>query len=203
MIISAETRHIEQVADIFCEAFLDSINFFTRVNEDVKNAIKEMFNLLLLVYGQGFMVAIEENEVCGYIVMVDNIKKLWFKAITTGFFLKMAYWLVSRKIVLDGKNLLKIIKNKIFYMKFEVSTPPSAQILSIAVAQKYRQMGIGKSLVKAGIDFIDSLCIKRIKLEVRPENTAALTTYKRFGFKQIGKTKDLQGNWLIMVRETD
>lgn len=202
MIISAEARHIEQVADIFCEAFLDSINFFTRVDENIKSALKEMFGLLLVVYGGGFKVAVKGNEVCGYIIVVDNIKKLWYKAVTSGFFLKMAYWVVSGKIVLDGKNLLKIIENKLFYIKFEVSTPPSAQILSIAVAQKYQQMGIGESLVKDGIDFIDSLGIKRIKLEVRPENIAALNTYKRFGFKQVGQTKDIQGVWLIMVRET-
>jgi len=200
-VIPASNEHIEAVVDIFCSAFENSISFFTPINDGLKKAFHHVFSLLLTVFGEGFMVALVEGKVCGYIVMADNIKRLWLHALFSGFLFKMAAELISGVFDLRLSTIYKIIKNKLFYMRFELSTDAIAQVLSIAVSPMHQGKGIGRRLLEAGIKHVESLGINKIKLEVRPENTAAVRLYESFGFHPKGKTRDLQGEWLIMVRD--
>jgi len=200
-VIPASLKHIEAVVEIFCAAFEKSINFFTPINDGLKKAFKHVFALILSVFGEGFMVAIVEDEVCGYIVMADNVKRVWRKALFSGFLLKMASECISGAFNLKLPTIYKIIKNKLFYMRFELSTDTNAQVLSIAVHPQHQGKGVGKRLLEAGIKYIESRGIRQIKLEVRPENIPAVRLYESFGFRPRGKTRDLQGEWLIMVRD--
>ncbi|MDK2879876.1 MAG: [ribosomal protein S18]-alanine N-acetyltransferase [Thermoanaerobacteraceae bacterium] len=200
-IIPATIQHIEAVVDIFCSAFESSISFFAPVNLKLKKAFKDVFTLLHLVFGKGFMVAVMGDEVCGYIVMADNIKRLWLGTVFSGFLVKMAAKAIFGAYCLNLSTIFKVIKNKLFYMKFEMLTISCGQLLSIAVLPRHHGKGIGKRLLEAGINYMESRGIKRIKLEVRPDNTPAVRMYEKYGFRPAGRAKDLQGDWLIMVRE--
>jgi len=200
-IILAQSRHIDIVADIFCMAFEESIAFFTPITQEVKEAIKDLFHLLHQVFGQGFFVAVENEEVCGYVIMANDIKKLWIYAVTSGFFKNAIKAVVSGKYGLNLSTLYKVVKNKLLYLRFEITTEPSAQVLSIAVHPKHWGKGIGQKLLSKGIRHIEDLGINKIKLEVRPNNISALKIYEKYGFRTVGETKDLQGKWLIMMRE--
>jgi ribosomal-protein-alanine N-acetyltransferase len=197
----AQAHHLEKVADIFYRAFHDSIVFFADANDKTRGALEDVFALLLQALGPGFMVAVEEDKVVGYIVMAEDIRRLWIKSISSGSLLKMAVRTLAGKYGLKLSTLYKIVKNKLLYMKFEVTTLTAAQILSVAVDPKHQSRGIGKSLIAEGLRYIDDLGIDRIKLEVRPENTAALKTYQKFGFVSRGIARDLQGDWIVMVRK--
>lgn len=201
-VIPTAHKHIEAVVDIFCSAFENSISFFTPLNDGLKRALKHVFTLVWTVFSEGFMVAVDEDEVCGYIIMADNIKRLWGKALFSGFPLKMAAGYMSGVYNLKLSTICKILKNKLFYMRFELSTDTNAQVLSIAVDPKHQGKGIGRRLLEAGIRYMESRGIKKVKLEVRPENTPAVKLYESFGFYPIGKTRDLQGEWLIMLRDS-
>lgn len=200
-IILAQYQHIDEVAELFCLAFEESITFFTPMSKKIKNAMKDAFRLLHEVFTQGFFVAVEGDKVCGYIVMADDIKRLWMQAITSGFLKKAIVSVIRGEYGLTLPTLYKIVKNKLLYFRFELTTKPSAQLLSIAVHPEHQGEGIGQKLLSKGIDYIESLGIKRIKLEARPDNTAAVKIYEKHGFHTVGQTCDLQGKWLIMVRE--
>ncbi|WP_422447054.1 GNAT family N-acetyltransferase [Thermoanaerobacterium sp. DL9XJH110] len=200
-IIPATIQHIEAVVDIFCSAFESSISFFAPVNAKLKKAFRDMFTLLHSVFGKGFMVAVAGDEVCGYIVMADDIKRLWLRAVFSGFIVKMAARAAFGAYGLNPATIFRVIRNKLFYMKFEMSTLPCAQLLSIAVQPEHQGRGIGRKLLEAGINYMESLGIKKIKLEVRPDNTPAVNMYEKYGFRPAGRARDLQGDWLIMVRE--
>ncbi len=202
-IILAQSRHIDVVAEIFCLAFENSITFFTPMTHKVKNAIRDVFDLLYRVFGQGFFIAVQNNQVCGYIVMADDIKRLWLQAVTSGFLKRAVISTLSGEYGLTLPTLYKIVQNKLLYFGFEMTTKPSAQVLSIAVHPKCQGEGIGQKLLSKGIKYIESLGGKRIKLEARPKNTAAVKIYEKYGFRTVGETKDLQGKWLIMVREKE
>ena len=200
-IILAQSQHNDKVVEIFCSAFENSITFFTPITQKVKTAIKDVFCLLHRVFGQGFFVAVENGEVCGYIIMADDIKRLWLQAITSGFLKKAIMSTVSGKYGLTLSTLYKIVKNKLLYFRFEMTTQSSAQVLSIAVHPEHQAKGIGQKLLSKGIRHIEALGIKKIKLEVRPNNISAVKIYEKYGFCTIGETQDLQGKWLIMMRE--
>lgn len=78
-------RELDEVVDIFAAAFYDSISFFTPLTPKIKVALKDFFQLLLLVFGPGFMVAVENGQVLGYIVMAPDIRRLWLAAVFSGF----------------------------------------------------------------------------------------------------------------------
>lgn len=197
----AQSQHNDTIVEIFCSAFENSITFFTPVSEQVKAAIRDVFGLLHRVFGQGFFVAVENDKVCGYIIMADDIKRLWREAITSGFLKNALISAVTGKYGLTLSTLYKIVKNKLLYFRFEMTTEPSAQVLSIAVHPEHQGKGIGQKLLEKGIGYIDALGIKKIKLEVRPNNIAAIRIYEKYGFCKVAEAEDLQGKWLIMMRE--
>lgn len=69
-----------------------------------------------------------------------------------------------------------------------------ADIANIAVMPENRGCGIGYSLLYKMIDFARYRGAKRIFLEVRESNSAAIRLYKKLGFTNIGKRKDYYTN---------
>lgn len=63
-------------------------------------------------------------------------------------------------------------------------------ITNIAVAPKYRGMGIGTKLMEALIKRAAELGLQDIILEVRESNSAAIDLYKKSGFEKIGIRKN-------------
>jgi len=76
-----------------------------------------------------------------------------------------------------------------------------ARILSIAVHPDTQGHGLGKVLMDAGMQYLSTCGVSRIRLEVRPDNPAAMRLYARYGFQTVGETHDTQGTWLIMLKE--
>ena len=63
-------------------------------------------------------------------------------------------------------------------------------ILTIAVGENYRRIGVGQALISALIDECKSREIKNIYLEVRYSNTSAILLYEKMGFVKCGLRKD-------------
>lgn len=68
-----------------------------------------------------------------------------------------------------------------------------AELYRIAVIPEYRGSGYGRALMS---DFLKSCPedTRKIFLEVRESNSAAVGLYERFGFKIIGRRKNYYGN---------
>lgn len=198
-IIKCSSKHISRVSELFCRSFSDSIGFFAPGNRRICEAIKDIFDLVYRSNGEGFFVAVDEKDtVQGYIVVIDNVRRLWADAFKTGFVLKVICRWLAGGYGIGITEALRIIRNKLFYMRFELDTEPAGQILSIAVHPDCQGMGIGKALVGAGLNHLYSLGVDTVKLEVRPENASALKIYTDYGFVEKGRTIDLQGEWVKM-----
>lgn len=201
-IIRCRIEHIPQVVDIFCKAFSSSITFFTPITPKIKEAITDVFVLLLHCFRESFFIAVDKlGRVQGYIIVTDNIKRLWLETLRSGFLFKILFKWIFQKYGITPVTALKVVLNKMCFIIFETTTGGGGQILSVAVNPKEQGRGIGKKMVAAGINYLKSLGLKTVKLEVRPNNLAALKLYSKHGFRQIGKTRDLQGEWLIMSAE--
>ncbi|MEL6869862.1 MAG: ribosomal protein S18-alanine N-acetyltransferase [Pseudomonadota bacterium] len=65
-----------------------------------------------------------------------------------------------------------------------------AHILNICVATAFRRQGYGVQLLHKLIDRARLARVKRVFLEVRPSNLAAVNMYKGLGFSTVGRRVD-------------
>jgi ribosomal protein S18 acetylase RimI-like enzyme len=64
---------------------------------------------------------------------------------------------------------------------------PHVGEFGISVLKQYRNLGIGKEMVKQIIEISRDMKFKIILLGVFANNKAALSLYKKFGFRQVGR----------------
>jgi ribosomal protein S18 acetylase RimI-like enzyme len=69
----------------------------------------------------------------------------------------------------------------------------SGRIYSLAVNENHRRKKIGRRLLQAMVDQLESRGVKRIYLDVEQSNTNALNLYERNGFRSIGKLPNYYG----------
>ena len=62
-----------------------------------------------------------------------------------------------------------------------------AEILTVAVAPSERRQGIGERLMRKALQFASGDRVSSVFLEVEDTNTAAVSLYRKIGFKQVGR----------------
>lgn len=67
-------------------------------------------------------------------------------------------------------------------------------LVSIAVGEKYRNMGIARELLDIAYDMAHERGVTSINLEVRQSNVPAITLYESEGFNKVGQRRDFYSN---------
>ena len=65
-----------------------------------------------------------------------------------------------------------------------------ADIMNIVVKKNFRNNGIGSLLLENLINLSKSLNVSSLSLEVNEKNISAISLYKKFNFKEVGKRKN-------------
>ena len=100
------------------------------------------------------------------------------------------------KVVLDNNKAIAFIITSYLFEE--------AELLSIAVSKEYQGRGIAGLLLDDFIKHSKFNGIEKIFLEVKETNTAAISLYRKFGFKKISMRKNYYSDGAhadIMVRE--
>lgn len=61
-----------------------------------------------------------------------------------------------------------------------------AELLTIGVAQAEQRKGLGRAMLDRMLEAARGMNMRRVFLEVRPSNTAAIALYRSTGFNEIG-----------------
>jgi len=69
-----------------------------------------------------------------------------------------------------------------------------AELLTIGVAENQQRKGLGRMMLREVFALSQEMNIRRIFLEVRVSNLAAIALYQSLGFKQIGIRRDYYHN---------
>jgi len=72
--------------------------------------------------------------------------------------------------------------------------PPLAQIINIYIIPERQREGLGSFLMHYVLDYLRSLCVNTLTLEVRPTNTAAQEFYRSFGFQKVSVRRNYYEN---------
>jgi ribosomal-protein-alanine acetyltransferase len=70
----------------------------------------------------------------------------------------------------------------------------NGHILTIDVSPSHRREGIGRTLLKELESIFAKNGVQASLLEVREDNVAAISLYRRVGYKEIGRLKNYYGN---------
>lgn len=167
--------------------------------------VAEPFRLCLKSEPDAFLVADGEKEgVVGYIFAPAHTNRLWRVALCHGFLFRWFWRWVTGRYGIGLSPVRALAVNKLDFLTSshnrEKGPSVQARILSIAVHPEHQGQGIATALCRRGLARLDSLGVRPVRLEVRPENLPAVRLYTGLEFRQVGETADSQGTWLIMLR---
>lgn len=199
----AREADLSSVAVIMVRGFPASLRHYCGPTTPRLPLFVELFALLHRAEPLGFRVAEAEGQVVGYVVALSSVSRLVRAALTTPYPLSATAGVLSGRYGVSLRSVAKVVWDKV-RMGLSPSSMialPGGQILTVAVAPEVRGQGIGKSLVRASLDWLSEVGVRRVRLEVRPDNVAALSLYRALGFQVRGEVTDSQGPWLVMVKD--
>lgn len=95
----------------------------------------------------------------------------------------------------------RIVRNKALFITSgqKYRTKGDAQLLNVAVLPNARGQGAATSLVQYGLRVMAAAAVSEVRLEVRPDNASAVRVYERTGWREVGRTRDIEGEWIVMI----
>ena len=76
----------------------------------------------------------------------------------------------------------------------------AARLYSIAVDRRNGRRGVGRALMAACEDYAAAHGRRALRLEVRPDNAAAIALYERLGFRQFGRYENYYADGAAALR---
>jgi ribosomal protein S18 acetylase RimI-like enzyme len=150
---------------------------------------------------RGFLGAHVDGELAGYAIFIPSLKRVQREAIRTGAVLRWAFAAMRGGFGLRLSAIPRILANKVLFVRSggRYRSKGDAQLLNIAVSPAYQGQGIATALVQAGLQAMRDLGVPEVRLEVRLRNDSAVRLYRKTGWRDAGRTRDLEGEWLVMV----
>ena len=201
----ARSADIAAIAAIFTECFRDSVlHHCGRLPKPL--AMEDVFTLVYQTEPAAAFVARDATgTVVGYCFAPTKLSRLWIRAILGGHLCKWAWHWLSGQYGFGLYPIKVLFMNKMAFLRSALSPTygANARILSIAVKPSWQGRGLATMLMTAADEYFRAQGVRRIRLEVRPDNIAAVKLYLHAGYKPVGSTYDSQGEWLIMIKETE
>jgi [ribosomal protein S18]-alanine N-acetyltransferase len=191
------------MAEVYMAAFPESMRHFFGDEPLPPAALADVLGFVLEAEPEAVRVAEVAGTIAGYCLSPSQFSRVGRVASRPqNLWRWVRNWLAGRyRLPLSALRLL--VKNKVSGWR-EARRDPyhcEAKILSIAVRPEFQGQGLGKRLLLAGLEYLQGTGVPQVRLEVRPENTPALKLYESQGFVTVGRTRDSQGDWLIMLKD--
>ncbi|WP_378951152.1 GNAT family N-acetyltransferase [Pelosinus sp. sgz500959] len=207
IIEQGKITHIPVIAALFTECFKESVLHHCGGNLPSPRAMEDVFALVYQAEPEATLLARDgsSGEYIGYCLAPTRLSGLWLRALWEGHLLKWTWRWLTGQYGFGFHPIKIIVMNKLAFLQssIEPTQTANARILSIAVLPKARGRGIASQLIGAAVDYFTLQGVTRVRLEVRPDNLAALRVYEKWGFIVDGYTMDSQGKWLIMFKEME
>ncbi len=196
------------VAALFYESFAESVLYYCG-RPPTAQAMADVFACVLAAEPEGAYVAEENGQIAGYAFTPVRLSAIWREAVLGGHVFLWAWRWLTGKYGFGWGPVARLLANKTDFFSSALADrlAAEARILSIAVGEAYRGRGVGHLLFANAMARFVRMGVDRVRLDVRPDNAAALALYRSFGFQEAGRAPDPQGEWLIMFwhkeRKTD
>jgi [ribosomal protein S18]-alanine N-acetyltransferase len=193
---------VDEAVNIFLEAFHQNVRIVYGDNPKPA-AMHDVWSFIRETEPDGFLAARTKNRMVGYAIFISSVRALQHSALVKGKPLIWALRALSGQYGIRWLNLSKLLWNKLLFVRSSsrFRSEGDAQLLNIAVAPAARGLGVAKALIRAGLAYLAQHHVREVRLEVRPDNHAALAVYHANGFVERGRTRDAGGEWLVMTAQ--
>jgi len=191
---------IPSVVDVFMRGFPDSLRHYCGQRTPHPDTFADMFTFLAQTEPRGFFVAEVGEKVVGYVVALSSPGKLVTGALKQPYLFRALRGILSGGYGVSLPSVFRVVWDKVrMVMAPAIRTPAGGEILSIAVSPEVRRQGVARGLMLVALEWLRSMGLRRVRLEVRPQNQAAFRLYESLGFRVHGQVKDSMGPWLVMI----
>jgi len=200
----AKLSDVAAIAALFTKSFEESVLHHCGGRLPKPQAMQDIFALVYQAEPEAALLArTTGGKPIGYCFAPTRLTGLWLRALWGGHLLKWIWRWLTGQYGFGLHPVKVIVMNKLAFLHSAMSPVKIAdgRILSIAVAPEARGQGVASQLIGAAIDYFENRHVSNVRLEVRPDNPAAIRVYEKWGFVEGGHTMDSQGKWLIMFRE--
>lgn len=165
------------------------------------NSFANVWAFVRKIEPRGFLGAYLDGKLVGYAIFVPSLKRVQFEAIKTGAVFRWAFAALCGGFGLRFLAIPRIVANKVLFVRSggRYRTKGDAQLLNIAVLPEAQGKGIATGLIRAGLEAMRELHVPEVRLEVRPWNASAVHLYRKTGWREAGRTHDMEGEWLVMA----
>ena len=194
-----DRQEIPLAIDIFQRAFADEHR--SRYREDARpSVLADVWQFLHAIAPGGFIAARDDGKLVGYAIFVPSLKEVQRRAVLSGAVLRWS-WKALLRGELRPHAVSRIVRNKILFVSSgqRFRSKGDAQLLNVAVDPHAQTRGLATQLVRSGMAAMRNANVPEIRLEVRPWNKPAIAVYEKTGWREAGRTRDLEGEWLVMV----
>lgn len=161
----------------------------------------DVWSFLRQLEPRGFLAARVDRTVVGYAIFSSSLGRVQRRAISSGAALRWAFSALRGGFALRPAALGRVLLNKLFFLwsgrRFR--TQGDAQLINVAVHPSQHGRGVARALLCAGLDAMRNAGVREVRLEVRPWNARAVRLYERTGWVEIGRTRDAEGEWVVMA----
>ncbi|MDI9484116.1 MAG: N-acetyltransferase [Bacillota bacterium] len=188
-----------EMAKLYCQAFPESVEFFFgRKSAKLLLDLMELtFRLIFHWGGEALLLKDEGGQAVGYCLYLSaeqaRLQRRWGKALTC---------LARLAAKVAPSELLRLLHNQLTMARSAESTrkipKTKAEILSIAISPACQGQGLGTLLLEKVLQRIKN---QPVILNVRANNESGKRLYAAAGFSAYGTTKDLLGEWIMLIRE--
>jgi ribosomal protein S18 acetylase RimI-like enzyme len=195
---------LKDAVRIFLDAFSENVKAVYGDNPR-PDAMLDVWTFFSQEEPGGFLAARESSELIGYALFTQSLKRLQRHAVVRGQVLRWTLRALSGRYGIQWLQLSRVLWNKILFVgsSGRFRTHGDAQLLNIAIHPAARGRGAAKALVVAGMQYLAARGVPEVRLEVRPDNAAAISVYRRVGFVERGQTRDAHGDWLVMTADLE
>jgi ribosomal protein S18 acetylase RimI-like enzyme len=194
------SEELQAAAEIFQIAFSDE--HASRYREGARpNSFVDVWQFVREIAPNGFLAAREDGILVGYAIFVPSLSRVQREAFLRGAIVRWALASFRGGFALRISALWRVLLNKLLFVTHSrrFRTQGDAQLLNIAVHPNAQGRGIATALIRAGLKTMREARVPEVRLEVRPWNRQAVSLYRRTGWTEAGRTRDLEGEWLVMT----
>ena len=130
------------------------------------------------------LVAEENEETLGFVAFTTNINRL-YESVILRKGLRFAFLLAGKMFSLE--RIKKVLETLFYPARIKKMNLPSAELLSIVIAEKGRGKGLATMLMQRGFTECAQRGIEKVKVLVGADNEPANKLYLRCGFELVGQ----------------